>query len=291
MEEIAAAGLPEAVLADHQVQRLAGGAQREAISPTTLPAEALRVEAALAADDGVGPAQARVEPDRVEDEGGAGPQPAPKAQRPPRARRRSRSSARRAGRAGSSAASAPAAPLSRSTAAGSAPFCGAEDARRVLLGAVASQRTSISAPPSRPRRRSASIAPAPPSVVALPPTATSTVRAPAAPAAAISSPVPKVSARSGSRSVRRHQGQPGGLRRLDDRRLAVVEQAEARLDRPPQRVVDRGLRALAAECARAARPSSPRRRRRRGSGRRRGAALARARPRSPRPRRRRRRSP
>jgi hypothetical protein len=63
-----------------------------------------------------------------------------------------------------------------------------------------SHSTTSRAPANPPPARIALIAPAPPSVVALPPTPRYTVCAPAAIVARISSPVPKVLAATASRS-------------------------------------------------------------------------------------------
>ena len=100
----------------------------------------------------------------------------------------------------------------------------------------------------RRRPRSPRSRPAPPSVVALPPTATSTTcgaRRPRRPT--ISSPVPAVRRRLGVALVLGHEPEPARLRHLDDRGAAVVEQPEAGVDRPAERVVDARRRRLAAE--------------------------------------------
>jgi hypothetical protein len=88
--------------------------------------------------------------------------------------------------------------VSSDTCASVAPFCGANTFAASRNGVVTSQATVTgTAPNDHPR---ASMAARPPSVVALPPTPTITRRAPARMAAAISSPVPRVDARSGSRT-------------------------------------------------------------------------------------------
>ncbi len=82
----------------------------------------------------------------------------------------------------------------------SAPFWGANTVAARSKGSSVSQSTSSRAPRRPPPSRITSIAPRPPSVLALPPAATSTVRAPASSAASTSSPVPRVDAASASRS-------------------------------------------------------------------------------------------
>ena len=91
------------------------------------------------------------------------------------------------------------------------------------------------------------MAPAAPSVVALPPQATSTTWAPASTAAAMSSPVPRVEAATASRSLGRHQRQPAGPRHLDHGGAAALEQRVARLDLAPERVVHARRGGLAAQ--------------------------------------------
>ncbi len=118
---------------------------------------------------------------------------------PPRGLPRRRSSPGRVGLAAARPASATSREVSLSTLSGEAPFWGAKTSAASSKGTEVSQRTSSFAPRS-PAASRASIAPWPPSVVALPPAATSTRRAPASTAAAISSPVPALLARSGSRS-------------------------------------------------------------------------------------------
>ena len=88
--------------------------------------------------------------------------------------------------------------VSRSTWAGDAPFCGEKVTAASTKRVVTSQPTCRSTPASRLCGSRTSSAPHPPSVVAEPPTPTSTCRAPALTAAAISSPVPAVLARIGS---------------------------------------------------------------------------------------------
>ena len=74
--------------------------------------------------------------------------------------------------------------------AGSAPFCGANTCAAASNGVRTSHSTTIRAPRRPPPSAIASSAPAPPSVVAEPPTATRITCAPACAAATISSPVP-----------------------------------------------------------------------------------------------------
>src|SRR4051794_5664902 len=87
-----------------------------------------------------------------------------------------------------------------STCSGEAPFCSAKTSAARSNGTEVSQRTSSFAPFGPPTASSASTAPRPPSVVAVPPAATRTRFAPSAIDAAISSPVPALLAPSGSRS-------------------------------------------------------------------------------------------
>jgi len=86
------------------------------------------------------------------------------------------------------------------TCSGSAPFCGANTRAASSNGVCTSHSTIRRALPSPPARRIARTAPAPPSVVADPPTATRVVSAPAATAALRSSPAPVLVAARGSRS-------------------------------------------------------------------------------------------
>ena len=79
---------------------------------------------------------------------------------------------------------------SRLTIAASAPFCGPKTFGASSKTVRTSHSTTILALPMPPASSIASIAPAPPSVVAEPPTATRITAAPAFAAAAISSPVP-----------------------------------------------------------------------------------------------------
>ena len=78
-----------------------------------------------------------------------------------------------------------------------APFCGANTVAASRKRVATSHATVTGVPPND--HPSTSSAASPPSVVALPPTPTITRRAPARIAPAISSPVPRVDARSGSR--------------------------------------------------------------------------------------------
>ena len=87
---------------------------------------------------------------------------------------------------------------SRSTVRASAPFCG-PNTRGASSHAVRTSQITVSGT-STFASSSTSSAPAPPSVVADPPTATATERAPASTAATISSPVPRVDAAQASRS-------------------------------------------------------------------------------------------
>ena len=73
---------------------------------------------------------------------------------------------------------------------GSAPFCGPKTFGASSKTVRTSVSTTICAPRRPPPSAIASIAPAPPSVVAEPPTATRITCAPASAAAAISWPVP-----------------------------------------------------------------------------------------------------
>ena len=181
----------ELVAPDERMQRHAGLPRARADLADQLALERLLVEPALAGDDGAARAHARVEVQRVEHERGAGLSAAPcAAQRPPErppalavigtprgslGRRRASSSRRRS---------------SRSTIGGSAPFCGPKTRGAASNGSRTSQRTTSLAPPRPPASSIASSAPAPPSMVAEPPTATRITAAPARAAATISSPVP-----------------------------------------------------------------------------------------------------
>ena len=78
----------------------------------------------------------------------------------------------------------------RAISASSAPFCGPKTFGASSNGVRTSHSTTIFARPMPPAASIASIAPAPPSVVAEPPTATRITAAPACAAAAISWPVP-----------------------------------------------------------------------------------------------------
>ena len=133
---------------------------------------------------------------------------ASRSSKPRRSATRSKPGTRRAPIAASPPASPPAAPApgrsgmsscaSRSrrirTCSVVAPFCGAK------TSAASRKRASTSHATSSCGRcaGSASTAPTPPSVLATPPTATTTFRAPSAAAAAMSSPTPRLVARSGS---------------------------------------------------------------------------------------------
>ena len=97
-----------------------------------------------------------------------------------------------------------------------------------------------------PASSSASSAPAPPSVVADPPTVTITCSAPASTAATISSPVPRVEAAQRVALALVDETQAARLGRLHDRR-AVGQEREARLDRTPERIGRRDRADLAAE--------------------------------------------
>ncbi len=167
-----------------------------------LAAEALLVDAALAGDDELrGAHAARRRPARrapPRRRGAARRRTPPTAR--PRGRRRRRSRARRAGRAAGSSASSSKRCSRRATSAASAPFCGANTRGASSNGVCTSHSTASRASPRPPPSPIASIAPRPPSVVALPPTATRISRAPAATAARISSPVPRVEAAHASRS-------------------------------------------------------------------------------------------
>ena len=99
-----------------------------------------------------------------------------------------------------SAASRSSLRVSSSTAAGSAPFCGPNTRAASENRVVTSLRITSSAPRSPPRSSIAAMAPAPPSVVAEPPAATTMRRAPCRAASAIRTPVPYVLAVNGSRS-------------------------------------------------------------------------------------------
>ena len=168
-----------------------------------LALQRLLVDPALADDDRAGGAHARVEVQRAEHERRAGlqrgavlrPQPAAEAAR------RSRSSARRADRAAASRRTRSAAVVSRLTVARVGALLRAEDLGGALEGRahVAQARRSARRAARRPSSI-ASMAPAAPSVVALPPHATSTTWAPASTAATMSSPVPRVEAATASRS-------------------------------------------------------------------------------------------
>ena len=135
---------------------LSASAQRFAISPTTLPAEALGVEAALAADDGVGRGAGggrsrrrrgrRRRPDASR---------APWAQRPPESPPAQPLIGTPRGSRGSSAAQRvePRASAARPPP-GSAPFCGAKSRAASSKGTVTSQSTSIRATSPRSVARS-----------------------------------------------------------------------------------------------------------------------------------------
>ena len=224
--------------------------QRVATSPTILPCERLLVERALAGhDEGGARACGRRSRSR-------------RARRPRPARARRRVPAHRPpdsppaapvigtprGSRGKLAASSSSRRSSRSTVAASAPFWGPKT-RAASLERRAHVADDVDLERSTPASPSASSAPAPPSVVAEPPTVTITVAAPASTAAAISSPVPRVDAAQASRS------------RLGDERAArspapsprppcarPSSSANARLDRAAERVADTVTRAeLAAE--------------------------------------------
>ena len=141
---------------------------RTAISPAILPSSVVRVEPALAGDDRAGGAHALVEPERLEDERGARLEP--RAERRPQPARQAarraghRHAARVARQAGARASSQP---LGRAaaTAAGSAPFCGANTSAARSNGVRTSHSTTSRAPRrppaprsprSRPRRRRSS---------------------------------------------------------------------------------------------------------------------------------------
>ena len=154
---------------------------RVPISPTILPCERLLVELALAGDHGARGAHALVEAERVEDERRAGlerravrgPQPAGQAAGGAGHRHAARVAA------GTSRPARPGAAPRRSTISGSAPFWGPNTSGARSHGTCTSQRTTIRAPPRPPASSIASSAPAPPSVVAEPPTATRMTCAPA----------------------------------------------------------------------------------------------------------------
>ena len=176
-----------------------------------LALQRLLVDAALADDDRARRAHARVEVQRVEDErrrrARAPRRTAPTARRS--ARRRSRSSARRAGRAAASAANVVQAlgqPLDGRRVGAllrAEDLGGALERRAHVADADDASRRPGRRPPRSPRSRRAA-----PSVVALPPQATSTTCAPSATAATISSPVPRVDAATASRSSRATSARP-----------------------------------------------------------------------------------
>ena len=181
-----------------------GGRGEGADPADDLAVEALGVEVALAGDDDVGGARSARRGRRARRRGRSrGRSRAPTASNPPasppaapravdvrgRRHRTRRGSARRVARRRA---------CSSRTWAGVAPFCGANTLAASTNRVRTSQATWRSTAPSRARLPSASMAPSPPSVVAEPPRPTSTVRAPWSIALAISSPVPRVVAASGS---------------------------------------------------------------------------------------------
>ena len=183
----------ERVGADDRVQRDAGLARAGADLAHELALQRLLVELALAGDDGARGAHALVEVERVEDERRAGLERravgSPTGRRT--GRRRRRSSGRRAGRAGNVCASSSRRCLEpRRPSPRRRPSAGRRPSARPRRRC--GRRTARRSWPCRCRRRPRSprARPAPPSVVAEPPTATRITAAPACAAAAISSPVP-----------------------------------------------------------------------------------------------------
>ena len=171
----------QGVGADDRVERDAGLARAGADLADELALQRLLVELALAGDDRARGAHALVEVERVEDERGARLERRrrgrPTGRR--RGRRRRRSSGRRGGRAGTSAASSSSRLPSRFNHLRVGALLRAEDLGARSQGTCDVDRTTILAPRRPPASSIASSAPAPPSVVAEPPTATRTTCAPA----------------------------------------------------------------------------------------------------------------
>ena len=256
----------EPVGPDDRVQRHAGLARPRSDLAHELALERLLVELALAGDDGARGAHAGVEVQRVEDERRARLETRRRA--PPTARRSARrrrpSSARRAGRAGSSAASASSRASSRATIAASAPFCGPNTAGARSNGVRTSVSTTIRAPPSPPWSSIAASAPAPPSVVAEPPTPTRIDlrarrrRGADQLAGAVGRGGPGVALVLGD------EAEAGGRRHLDHGGPAVLDQPELALHRRGRADPAPRRRPSRRRAPAGAPPSCPRRRRRRG---------------------------
>ena len=203
-------------------------AQRAAIAPTILPSRLWESKRPSPETTASAPGEAGVEVESVEDEVGAGAQlgaVGPECRRRARRRAGHRHPAGVAGELGGERVRA-----SRSAARPPRrrPLLRREDTRRVLVTASARRRG-----PRSPHRRStsesrfwrsASIAPWPPSVVALPPAATRTRLAPAADRGGDQLAGAEGVGPLRVALLRRQQRQPRGLRHLDDRGLAVAEQ-------------------------------------------------------------------
>ena len=167
-----------------------------------LAREARRVELALAGDHEVGALERGFEADRFGDDVETGHELARRSRRarprarPPRPRPSAASRRRRCACGTGRRASASRRVKQRHLRARSRPSAGRNTRPRRRTAVSTSHATVTSIPCSD--QPSASTAASPPSVVALPPTATRTRLKPCARTAAISSPVPRVLARSGS---------------------------------------------------------------------------------------------
>ena len=157
--------------------------------------------------------------------------------------------------------------------------------RRARARTACARRTGPRSGRRRGRRASsiAASAPAPPSVVAEPPTPTSTTCAPAAAGGADQLAGAVGRRRPGVALGLRHEAEPRGGGHLQHRGAAVLDERELRLHGAAERILDLDARPSRRRARAGAPPSCPRRRRRAGTGRAASARRARARGRSRRP--------